>query len=600
MTWPLVAVALLAAEPPLPPVSSTAQAEPPESVATADLPPPPPTPAPASIENAPLPLPKLVFAGNRVLTDGVYLAVLKLGDYYKADAETAAYIERTLAKFLRQSGYELSSVHAVAHDNEIDIGINEGRLEKVVYRGRLTFQNLRFTFQIEIPHEVFNRPMLQQQVDALANDLGLGKVWFLLVPTAALTHIGPQLEKLPEIKGIELLHEREPWELHFFFAESEWGLGAWADIRTSYADGLELLVTYQRKDWIFEDDRLQLRVSGGAGVKRKLLDDNFYVGFSRTSLEGRWYSPKLVGDLRPFVWVKNEFLSRQRRDLGIEDYLTANVSGAVHLEHEPRPGWHLSLGTGVQWRRIFGVTPGYVPLQRRTEDGQSCPPDVGLPCLFTVPDSIQPRPGNWVGGPYSERVRAFFEFNAEFIFDPSNNRSDRRHQLVIEAAVYRQLTRPEVPVTNPWFGYAHYRYQQVTPFGWHDLWFRSRGRALVGDINFHDEDSVGEYTHGVFGDNFVRHAVNATAEFRFSLTRDILKLSLFHEVFLFGQLDRRNGGEYPRIGTAIGPGLHLLIEGLFQMDIFGSFGALFGGQDATGAQTVRYDAAVNGVLLKVF
>ena len=588
MFWPLVAAALLAVEPSPALASQTAPVGESELVATADLPPPPPTPAPASAENSPLPLPKLVFAGNRVLTEGVYLAVLKLGDYYKADAETAAYIERTIAKFLRQAGYELSSVHVVAHDNQIDIGINEGRLEKVVYRGRLTFQTLRFTFAIEIPHEVFNRPMLEAQVDALAKDFGLGKVWFVLVPTAALTHIGPQLEKLPEIKGIELLHEREPWELHFFFAESEWGLGTWADIRTSYADGLELMLTYQRKDWLFNDDRLQFRVSGGAGVKRKLLDDSYYVGFSRTALEARWYSPKLVGDIRPFVWLKNEFLSRQRRDLGIEDYLTATVSGAIHLEHEARPGWHLSVGGGVQWRRIFGLVPGLKHLDQ-------CPVE---PCYREVPDSVQPRPRGDVGpaifGPYSERVRGFFEFNAELIFDPSNNRSDRRHQLVVEAALYRQLTLPNVAVTNPWYGYTHYRYQQLTPFGWHDLWFRSRGRVLIADVNFHDEDSVGEYTHGVFGDLFVRHAVNATAEFRFSLTRDIFKVSIFHEVFVFGELDRANGAESPRIGTAIGPGFHLLIEGLFQLDFFGSFGALFGGRQ------IRYDAAVNGVLLKVF
>lgn len=564
MFWPLVAAALLAVEP-------SPSSQPPPDAELPALPPPP----------LPAPRPRLVFAGNRVLPDAVYRAVLKLPDDFAADAEVAASIERTIARFLRDGGYELASVHVVAHDNQIDIGINEGRLEKVVYRGRLTFQTLRFTFTVEIPHEVFNRPMLEAQCDALAGELGLGKVWFVLVPTAALTHTGPQLEKLPEIKGIELLHEREPWELHFFFSENEWSTGAWLDIRTSYADGFEFLGSYQRKDLLLEDDRFRLGASIGAGVRRQVKDDNYYVGFSRASFEAKWYSPKLTGDLRPFVWFRSDFTSRQRRDLGLEDYNAATASGSVQIEHTFRPGWRISLGTGAQWQRIFGLSPG------QDAAGQDA----------VVPPSIQPRPGGYV-----QHVRAFFEVNMELIFDPLNNRWDRRHQLVFEAAQYRALTG----VTDPWYGYAHFSYQNLTPIGWHDFWLRSRGRTLWSDINFHNEDSVGEYTHGVFGDLFVRHAVNATGEFRFSLTRDILKVSLFHEVFAFSEIDRATGVENPRVGTAIGPGVHLLIEGLFQMDLFGSFGVVFGGRDCKvpgpphSSCNGAFDAAINGVLLKVF
>jgi hypothetical protein len=502
--------------------------------------------------------PRVVFAGNRVITDDVYLSMLRLGDDFVANADTAATIERTLAHFLRDSGYELSSVHAVAHDNQIDVGINEGRLEKVVWRGRLTVKTLRFTFAIEIPHETFNRPSLDRQVAKLSHDLGIEKVWFVLVPTAVLNHVGPQLENLPAIRGIELLHEREPWELHFFFSENEWDTGIGVDLRSGYTDGLEVGLNYQGKGALFEDDRYRVAASGGVGLRRRIDDDRLYPAFSRAMGEGRWYSPTLIADLRPFVWLRGDYLERQRRDLGLENYQAGTVSGSVHIQHEPRPGLRISAGAGAQWQRIWSLEPA---------------PDV------TVPPTVGP----------SERLRAFFEINTELVFDPSNNRTDRRHLFTAQAVQFRASTG-----ADPWFGYANYRYQQVISFGWHDLWLRTKGRALWSDISFHDEESVGEFTHGAFGDLFIRRAANASGEFRFSVTRDLFKVSLFHEVFVFGEVDRTTGHEITRVGTAIGPGFHALIEGMFQLDIYGSFGLL------SGSKNLRFDAAVTALLLKVF
>ncbi len=513
--------------------------------------------------------PRLVFAGNRVLSNDVYLAVLGLKTF-TADAETAAHIEQTLARFLREAGYELSSVHCIAHDNQIDIGINEGRLEKIVYRGRLSVQSLQFTFALELPHEVFNRPELERQTAALEARLGIGHIWFVLVPTAQVTHLGPQLERLPEIRGFELLHEREPWELHFFFTEHEWGTGAGIDLRSSYTDRLEAGINYMKEGLLLEGDRARLAASGGIGLRNRLSDNGIYPFFSRTAFDVRWYSPPVVADVRPALIMKGDLTARQEIDklIQLENYYAGTASGSLNLSATVRTGLTVSVGAGVQWRRIWGL---------QKSPGTITPPTVH----------------------FSEQVRAFFEGKLDLVFDPANNRTDRWHYFSAEAVTFAPASVfREGKLTDKWFGAVHFHYQNVIPFGWHDLWIRARGRSLFGDVSFHDEDSVAEYNHGIFGDKFIRRGVSAEVEFRFSITRDLFKISLFHSIFAFGEVTNRgqfNQGpdgqqvpvfayeETPRLGTAIGPGFHALIEGMFQLDIYGSFGVLNNGRFSANA-----------------
>src|SRR5207248_702774 len=91
---------------------------------------------------------------------------------------------------------------------------------------------------------------------------------------------------------------------------------------------------------------------------------------------------------------------------------------------------------------------------------------------------------------------------------------------------------------------------------------------------------------------WVRKAANFSCEWRFSVTRDVVKLSLFVESAVWGQIPGRLGvpnsspgsmmndpktgvklgEETLRIGVTGGPGIHLLLQGDFQLDIYGSFG----------------------------
>ncbi len=497
--------------------------------------------------------PLVRFQGNRVLPDEVYLAVLSLPAGTPASPETAATVRARLDVFLHQAGYELAKVSAVVEGDTVLVRVNEGQLEKVVFRGRLTLKTLRFQLALDLPHDVFNRPSLERQLRALARQLGIAAAWFELVPTAPVEHLGPQLEELPTVKGLELVHARQPYELHIFFSEREWDTGLGVDVRTGYVDGLELGVNYQGRDGLLEGDRWRLAASGGAGLRRRVTDDRNYPAFSRTFVEGKWFLPRLVGRLRPFVWLWGDLVARQRRDLGLENYDAATSAASAHLELEPAEGLRLALGGGLEWRRLFGLdaAPGF---------------------------DLAP------GVAESERLRPFAQLGSDLVFDTGAARWDRRHALNVEARHY-------FANSDPAFGYLAHRYQKVTPFGWHDFWVRSRGKWLWGEVAFHNEQPVGEYLHGLFGEDFVDRVGNLSLELRLSVTRDVVKVSLFHDLAAFGALDRATGTERLVVADAFGPGLHFLIEGMLQLDIYVAFGF---------RSDHRFATAASAMLQKVF
>jgi hypothetical protein len=515
----------------------------------------------ASVDPDPTGADMLRFFGNRVLPNEVYLAVLALPDDAPPTVETAAQVEGALREFLRKSGYELATVTARLNGKRIDVVMNEGRLEKVVYRGRFTLKTLRFQLALELPHNVFNRPALERRISELAAELALPNVWFELVPSAEVKHSGPQLEQVPAFRGVELLHAREPFELHLFFAENEWDTGVNADLRTGYIDGLEVGINYQGSDGVLPDDRWRVAASGGAGLRERIGSGAIYPAFSRAFAEGKWFSPPVFHNVRPFLWLQGDLVGRQRKDQLLEDYFLANAAASLHLELEATEGLRLSLGGGWEWRRFFSPSPS---------SG-----DVTVVRTILDEDGV-------------DRMRAFVLAGVDLVLDSGATRWDRRHALNVEARQYLGLSDPE-------YTQAAFRYQKVTAFGWHDLWVRARGKLLRGKgVSFYNEEPVGEYLHGRLGTEFVDKIANLNLEFRFSVTRDLFKVSVFHDLAVFGELNRDTvpAKERVRVADSFGLGLHTLIEGILQLDIYVAFGFRTGGQITP--------PVASALLLKVF
>ena len=95
----------------------------------------------------------------------------------------------------------------------------------------------------------------------------------------------------------------------------------------------------------------------------------------------------------------------------------------------------------------------------------------------------------------------------------------------------------------PGLGWVDLRYQYVKAARLARLLgARPRPAPDWGDVTFHDELSLGRVRPQPLRHQFVPSARNLQLEFRFSITRDLLKLSLFHDLALFAVASRVQDG----------------------------------------------------------
>lgn len=485
--------------------------------------------------------------GNEVLPDEVYLAVLEVPPG-PPTAATAQALAARAEGFLRQAGYALGTVDGLLEGDRVVLLVDEGLLEKVVFEGRLTFQMIRLKLALDLPRDVFNQPSLERQLLALSAQLGIAPPKYELVPSAVVRHVGPQVESLGPLgtfKGLPLLHPRHPYELRLRFEEREWGTGPGLDVRVTYFDGLELGANYQGSSLLLKDDLWRVGLMGGAGIRQDLLSRAYYVFPSRLYAEAQWYTPSFAS-LRGFLWLRGEGLARQRFDLGLENYLTTNSELSANLQARPTTPLRLFIGFGFQHLYLFA------------EKGAAWGP----------PPSSQ-RQRRW---------RGFAQLGLEVVPTTGEGRWDRRHALSLDARLWANLEHVgELTYTE-----VRLHWQRVVALGWHDLWFKAKGTLLAGDVLYPFEEPLGEHLRGVFGDVFVRAAASGSVEFRFSLTRDLFKLGVFVDAAGWGELDAQRRAQTPRLGVTFGPAFHVLIEGMFQLDVGASFGVLSTGRFATG------------------
>jgi hypothetical protein len=271
------------------------------------------------------------------------------------------------------------------------------------------------------------------------------------------------------------------------------------------------------------------------GLRSKLDTQRIYPHFSRAFLGVGYDTPPLFQKLRFTGTVDAEWLARQRGDLNLENYNALTGTAAFQFLWEQRKGLRFLGGLGVEWRRLFDYeagSPDVAPLESTT----------------------------------TNRVQSFVGLSLETVFDPSVLRWSRRHTFEAELRQYLAVG------LVPGMGWGEARYQYVKEWGWNDLWVRSRGLLSWGAVTFHDERSSGEFLRALFGDQFIPSAANLQLEYRFSLARDLIKVSLFHDIALLAEPSRTDSSVSLQLANGFGPGVHFLITDLFQLDAYMAFG----------------------------
>jgi len=511
---------------------------------------------------------ELRFNGNKVLAEEVYRAVLDLSPSAKADAQTAQVVQQRLETLLHRSGYELGTVRTHVVDGKaIAVDIDEGQLEKVVFRGKLTLKTLRFKLALQVPDEIFNRPELERQLRTLPAELGMDPVWYELVPTKAIKTARPQMESLGplnDIQGYELLRPQSAYELHVFFTEHDWDTGPGLDLRTSNVDGLELIGNDQGAGLLAENDRWRVAASAGMGVRSRIDGGEYYPTFSRAYAEAKYYASVPV--VRPLLEVRGEVVSRQRADLFLENYDQSLADVLLKMQYEFASKQDIVFGFGLRRTDIWGVSrsaPANLDPNTLILNGLDYPdPPSGDPHAILPPL------------PHTGFFRTFAELKFNYLFDDGRERWDRRHELTIEARHFFGVHEQEQ------FGEARLAWQRVIPFGWDDLWLRAHATYLWGandSIPFTNEEQLGgTHVRNVFNNEYVHKVGSASIEYRFSITRDIFKVSVFNDAAGFGVVGRTKDiillPDQLSYADSAGAGFHVLVEGMFQVDMYYAFG----------------------------
>jgi hypothetical protein len=480
--------------------------------------------------------------GNLVFFDEVYIALAHLPYDAMASEENAALAEERIIDFLARAGYELARVEAEVRGDRIHLVIDEGRLARMVFRGRGTFTALQLRLAVVLPHLVFNRPEFEHQLEAVSAELGIQGATWEIRPVEGMEHSGLQIEELPLVPG-RPLRFGGTHELFVDLPRTDRLSGLRFDVGfDSFV--VKLAGGFRSRGVLLPDDRLDTAASFGIRIFEGVgITDDTKVNFNQAAASVSFYAPSFTNSIRPLVEGGADIIRRKREDLLVQEYWWNRFWGSLHLAYEVVEGIEVSAGGGLEHRNLFRAQQANLP-----------------PTGLEVADV--------------QKLLGFISLDGDLVFNPGSLRQDRLHHLRIASRQY--FGEP--------FGAINLRYQNVWPFGWNDVWVKVAGAFRWGNFTLADEEPMaGHYLRGVFGEKIYTSTIGALQlEFRYSLSRDDLKISLFHDLAVFEESERAHNNPVMRVGDSVGVGLHALLLDIFQFDAYLAGGFISDGNSTFG------------------
>jgi hypothetical protein len=355
------------------------------------------------------------------------------------------------------------------------------------------------------------------------------------------------IEPLEEL-SLGILRPGRPYELHILVQPGVFHPGLEPDLEIDSIEGGGLGLTYHGGGLLGADDRFNVGIRAAGGLRSSLDGTSSSFVFTRGIVGASYETPPIAGVLRPSIHAGVDLSHRQRPDLNLESFQFAVLDAGVQAVFQPNRYLRSLLGTGVARRLLYNVDQG-----------------ANLPQIVDTNTLAQ--------------TRQYAETSLELTFDPENLRKDQRHTLYFGARVYGG---PHSGEQGELFLLG--AYQRIMPFGWNDLCIDGRAVSRNGFVIYPEEESLSDGLHGVFSNVYARKVVNANVEFRYSLLRDVFKIGVFHNLSVFGEINRTNDSEKTLLANAFGVGIHALIIDDFQLDAYFGGGFAGGGQTDRGAQ----------------
>ncbi len=508
---------------------------------------------------------RIVLLGNVVEPDEDLWRAIGPTDHLPLTQSTANFVRRRLLFFYKGAGYSLVEISTQIRRNKIFLGINEGRLEKVLFLGKSYFHTMvSKLWSIYLPGNVYNKPRVDAILAELDDFYPSNTFEAVLVPTKETQHEDWQLSsadipeeiKLGRVKfidrlGLDLFSKMARYDLHIQpvggkkvgHPRPHTRIGG----ETFLPFGLMHYVSYGGSPLFEKGDEFLVGYEMGHNVITSMNTGDMQFRLVHFKVFGEYGTRRYYELLHPFFETNLNCDNEQRRDLPLDSFWDMTGEVTANLGFYPSDNLKLHIGGGVGFRNLFSID---------TVAGRPFPND------------------SFIEDRYLFRLGAQIEFD-----EPEILRSDKKGYVDLKLESWFADSNTFHRFTG--------KFKKFWVFGYHDLLARGRLLMTIGNSDYYDEVQLAGTYLRTFHDGwfFVEHAQQASIEFRFSLHRDILKISLMHDFSLFGSIHRTVGAMDPLTGSfpvteqshlsaanSFGPGLHYLLFSMFQWDGYATFG----------------------------
>jgi hypothetical protein len=494
----------------------------------------------------------IVIRGNVALPEAVYRTVLRSRLPAGGSPDE---VDEVLTAFLVESGYELATVEVT----EGDILIEEGRLDSVIFIGAGGGTVLGFKLSFNLPGQVFNRSLIEQELDRLVKESGLADATWELVPTRNPINRSPLQLQEARLGTVTVLQPGEEYELRVFVRQHPYAPGF--DLGLGFRPPLGVFVngTWRFGQVFLPRDRLTFFSSLGVDVGDLADEPADRLGITQAVAKLTWYTPPLgVKWLRSFLDVDAQAQGRNRtEDIGIRSFLFAPIAASANLQFQ-FDDLATYVGGGLEQRFILRV--------EAADDPDAA--DLALDDE-AIEDVLEP-PAN---------LRPFFAFGTSLNLSPSRLRKDQLHQFRVDGKVLGvgpDDTRGIIDVRG--------RYENTIRLGWDEFRYAVVGAFLGGDVPYFNEVAFGEgfLTAAFLDEIYTTRILTGKLQYRLSLSRDVFKISLFNDVAVYEALEAFTDPDFvgfptrvrqgARFVESVGLGLHALVLDVFQVDLYAGFG----------------------------
>ena len=477
----------------------------------------------------------IVFTGNLVFIPEVYDSVLRSSGWEDAPAEEdarAAWIEETIEGFLFASGYELASVSARYNGEKYELVIDEGRLDKIIFRNVDPWMTVQLIFMLDLPEKVFNRDLVERRLRRVQEKLAVEEVGYEVLPVDEPNHRRLQIRDPGIIEGLTLLRPGEPHELRIFLETRDRQAGLQLGLDVQPPDGLVVGGSYLAPSVFADRDRLDVYGRLGVRVTDVGRIPGNRVGLSQAGGGLRWSTPSIGDLIRLTARAEASLEARLREDLELVNYFFAPIQGALGVSLE-RKRFTIAVEGGVEFRNFFGA---------REEE------DTDAPILEATE---------------GDNLRGLVRSEFIYVFNPDRLRRDRPHH----AGLSGRFLWPVADATGDIYELRLF-YENTLSVGFDEFRYAVRAASLGGNVPFYSEIPMGEgFLRSAFqGTVFARQLAAINLEYRFSLSRDTLKLGLFNDVAVYEELDELREGRGAAAINNAGVGLHILLLDAFQVN----------------------------------